>query len=157
MSANANRRNTPQETEREIFDPRAVPIRRPEPRPVETPSPRLPQEAEAPAAIQPGMKCLFHGHAVRTTSLPDWDGMVGVYLCGAPQHSAQVEADALKPMTVEVKVGDTCQIDTGAGMPLVVSVLAVEGDYACFFSALYYESHWMHSSHVVSIRPRANH
>lgn len=104
-------------------------------------------------AIQPGMKCALGGHAVRVESVNPITGMADVHSVADPTLKGPARLSDLSPIACNVQTGDQVTVYTGQNIPVVCVVMDTEGEYALFFSSVYGEKIWMHTSHIVSVRP----
>lgn len=105
-------------------------------------------------AIQPGMMCVLGSHKVRVESI-DPTGMAEVHSVADPALKGPARLEDLSPIACNVQKGDQVTVYTGQNIPVVCVVMNTEGEYAEFFSSVYGEKIWMHTSHIVSVRPRA--
>lgn len=126
------------------------------PRP-ETPITETPEtDPNNPNGIERGMKCSYGRHTVRVEAIDTDEGIAEVYPLNQPHLVGPAALKDLHPVATPVSTGDKVLLWAGEGRPVMAVVSNVDGDTAQFFSPVYKESLWLHTSLIVSTSPRTS-
>jgi hypothetical protein len=122
----------------------------------------IPPRAEAvkkpinPQSIQRGMKCAWGRHEVRVEAIDLDEGIAEVYVINRPDLVGPAKLANLFPVTTIVEKNDRVLLWAGEGRPVAAYVMEIDGDTAQFFSPVYKESLWLHTSLIVFTGPRTS-